>query len=148
MHVSFWFHSIVYIKNQQKWKELQKSYYSTIRYTSPRCIWCDFVFLILKNYILVSSPRASSLRGDAVVRTWMDRPEQADVSVVQLLDWPRVVLHVLQHKTHEIVSKAYAYRRWEQISPCSGTGVSGRFSRPSSINRTDGSGERVCGKQG
>jgi hypothetical protein len=45
------------------------------------------------------------------VRTWIlvvfvrDRPEQADVSVVQLLDWPEVVLHVLQHKTHKIVSK-------------------------------------------
>jgi hypothetical protein len=83
-----------------------------MRYTSAAVYAATFIFLILKNYtsILVSSRRRqhghlSSLRGDAVVRTWIlvvfgrDRPEQADVSVVQLLNWPEVVFHVLQHNT-------------------------------------------------
>jgi hypothetical protein len=54
-----------------------------------------FIFLRLR----VAS---SSLRSSRVCSKWLlivflrDRPEQADVSVVQLLSRPRVLLHVLQ----------------------------------------------------
>jgi hypothetical protein len=117
------------------------------------------LFLFLTTIDGFASARASStLRSSSVCSNWLlivfvwDRPEQADASVVQLLNRPRVLLHVLQdNDMQEIFSQIGGtnFHHVLVVQAFQGGRVlcrllHRRFPRPSSIKQNRW--KNVCGK--